>query len=430
MVPVSEASDLLLADARLTLLQTLTRRPQTDPAILFAHWILMRPADEAEAKQIAAVAVQRTGAQLDFQTVAALGFARDSAILGSEASATLLQGLERLAGRQPFVDGNPMPFCSDAVGILGVALGTKALADKDVSTRITTWLSSFLHNIYNLEGTEDWQRHLFCAADKTLGGSNKLTAPSVQKAADALVALSAKNIFAPVDGRQAEEVEQQTLKLILSEAAVELAFERAAIRLAALDYVIRSAPAIVPGRIAAPNLIHLLERIPAGLRKWTWESKPRTANASLHRWHIDNEYHLQNLLWAILAPIFPDLDDEQYLTKIAHKSPRADFHIPSMKIIIEAKFLRPGDSMQKVIDEISSDTGLYNAMGNDCAGIIPVIWDDSARSHEHDYLRQGLKKLPKIIDAIVVARPSGWVRDEEESSTAENKRARGKKKKK
>lgn len=248
-----------------------------------------------------------------------------------------------------------------------------------------------------------------------------------EQAPDAFVALTAKHMAAAVNGMQVEKAEQEALKLFLGEAATEVAFERAAIRLAALDHVIRSAPAVVPGRIAATDLVHLLERIPAGLRKWTWETKPRTANAALRRWHIDNEYHVQNLLWAILAPIFPDLDDEQYLTKIAQKSPRADLHIPSMKIIIEAKFLRPGDSMQKVIDEISSDTGLYNAMGNDCAEIIPVIWDDSARSHEHDYLRQGLKKLPKIIDAIVVARPSGWVRDEEESSTAANKRARGKK---
>jgi hypothetical protein len=73
----------------------------------------------------------------------------------------------------------------------------------------------------------------------------------------------------------------------------------------------------------------------------------------------------------MLAPIFPDLDDEQYLTKIGHKNPRADLHIPSMKLIVEAKFLRAGDKMQKSIDEISSDASLYNAMGNDCAGIIP-----------------------------------------------------------
>ena len=66
--------------------------------------------------------------------------------------------------------------------------------------------------------------------------------------------------------------------------------------------------------------------------------------------------------------------------------------------------------MQKMIDEIASDASLYNAMGNDCAGIIAFIWDDSARSHEHDYLRQGLKKLPGILDAVVISRPSDWDR--------------------
>ena len=66
-----------------------------------------------------------------------------------------------------------------------------------------------------------------------------------------------------------------------------------------------------------------------------------------------------------------------------------------MKLIVEVKFLRAGDKMQKIIDEIASDASLYNAMGNDCAGIIAFIWDDSARSHEHDYLRPGLKEVAR-----------------------------------
>lgn len=413
---MSDASDLLLSDARSALLRILTHRPQTDPAILFAHWMLRRAGDEAEAKQIAAAAAQHAGAQLDFQTVAALGFARESGLLGAEISGTLKQGLERLAGRQPFVDGNPMPFCSDAVGILGVALGTRALADETLSARIVAWLTSYLPTIYGLDGTEDWQRHLFRAAEIVVGACINLPPVSNGQAADASVALAAKGILPRNAGKQAEHEEEQALRTILREAAVETPYERAAVRLTALEHVIRSAPTAVPGRISAVDLVHLLERIPAGLRKWTWEIKPRTTNAPLRRWHIDNEYHVQNLLWVLLAPIFPDLDDEQYLAKIGQKSPRADLHIPSMKIIIEAKFLRPGESMQKVIDEISSDTGLYGAMGNDCAGIIPVIWDDSARSHEHDYLRQGLKKLPNIMDAVVISRPA-WIADEVEKPT-------------
>jgi hypothetical protein len=64
-------------------------------------------------------------------------------------------------------------------------------------------------------------------------------------------------------------------------------------------------------------------------------------------------------------------------------------------------------------------------MGNDCTGIIAFIWDDSARSHEHDYLRQGLRKLPGIIDAIVISRPSDWVQESQPvlSQKGPNKKA-------
>jgi len=283
-------------------------------------------------------------------------------------------------------------------------------------------------NIHNLDGTENWQRTLFQAADHVLSGKIKIPASSLSEAEDARVALAAKNVLPRSDGKQAEQDEQKALKVVLTQGTTETSYERAAIRLAALEYIVRAAPAVVPGRICVQDLVRLLERIPAGLRKWTWETKPRTANAPLRRWHIDNEYHVQNLLWVMLAPIFPDLDDEQYLAKIGHKSPRADLYIPSMKIVIEAKFLRAGDQIQKVIDEISSDASLYTALGNACAGIIPIIWDDSARSHEHDYLRQGLKKLPNIIDAVVVSRPNGWVREQPEAPAAKAKQKPAKKK--
>jgi hypothetical protein len=424
VVLVSKGSDFLLADARAALKRALACRPQSDPAIVFGYWMLMRPGDAPEATQIATAAMQRSGAQQDFQTVATLGFAREYGLLGPEAAGTLKQGLERLAGRSPVVDEIPMPFCSDAVGILGVALGTRSLADNGLSSQIVTWLSRFLPNIYNLDGTENWQRSLFQAADHVLGGGIKLPASALSQAEDVRIALGAKNTLPRSGGQQAEQEEERALKLILAQGTTETPYERAAIRLSALECIVRAAPAVVPGRISAHDLVRLLERIPAGLRKWTWEPKPRTTTGTARQWHIDHEYHVQNLLWVILAPIFPDLDDEQYLAKIGHKNPRADLYIPSMKLIVEAKFLRAGDKMQKIIDEISSDTGLYNAMGNDCAGIIPFIWDDRARSQEHDYLRQGLKKLPGIIDAVIVSRPSDW--DKESKSPQSKEKAQKK----
>lgn len=408
---MSSASDFLLVDARAALQRALASRPQSDPAIMFCYWMLMRPADAAEARQIAAAAVQRSGAQLDFQTVAILGFARESGILGNEVAGTLKQGLERLAGRSPVVDEIPMPFCSDAVGILGVTLGTRSLADSGVSSQMVAWLTRFLSNIYSLDGTENWQRSLFQAANYVLGDGIKLPASLLSQAEDVRIALGSKNTLPRSGGVQAEHEEESALKLILAHGTAVTSYERAAIRLAALEYIVRAAPTVVPGRVSAQDLIRLLERFPAGLRNWTWEIKPRTSAAPMRKWHVDHEYHVQNMLWFLLAPIFPDLDDEQYLTKIAQKSPRADLYIPSMKIIVEAKFLRKGDKIQKIIDEISSDASLYGALGNDCDGIIAFVWDDSGRSQEHDYLKQGLKKLKGVIGTVIVSRPSDWNED-------------------
>jgi hypothetical protein len=294
------------------------------------------------------------------------------------------------------------------VGILGVALGARSLADNGVYFQMVTWLSRFLSNIYGLDGTDNWQRSLFQAADHVLGGGIKLPASALSQVEDVRIALGAKNALPRSGSVQAEQEEERALKLILTQGTAETSYERAAIRFAALEYIVRAAPTAVPGRISAQDLIRLLERFPAGLRNWTWEIKPRTSAATMRKWHVDHEYHVQNMLWFLLAPIFPDLDDEQYLTKIGQKSPRADLYLPSMKIIVEAKFLRKGDRVQKVIDEISSDASLYGALGNDCDGIIPFVWDDSARSQEHDYLKQGLKKLKGVIGTVVVSRPSDW----------------------
>lgn len=406
MVSMNSAAVFLLSDADATLSRQLNLRPQTDLALVFAGWIGAAPEADSEIRQIISAATTRTGAQQDFQTVAALGYALHGGLLDATSHEALKLGIERLIGRQPFVDEVPMPFCSDAVGLLGVALGARVLADAALSAKVVAWLKGFIRKIYEMEGTEDWQRCTFYAADQASGGKIGLLPVAAEQAADVRAALSARGVMEL--GGQPEQEETTVYSLLVAASSTPISFERAAIRLAALNWLRRAAPVAIPGRMTAENLIKLLERIPAGLRKWTWEKVPRTAKATPCQWLINNEYHIQNLLWLLLAPVFPDLDDEQYLAKIAQKSPRSDLYIPSMKLVIEVKFVRPGDSFQKMIDEISSDASLYNAMGNDCRDIVVFIWDDSSRSHEHDYLKHGLKKLPGITDVIVVSRPSDW----------------------
>ena len=122
------------------------------------------------------------------------------------------------------------------------------------------------------------------------------------------------------------------------------------------------------------------------------------------QWDVQNEYHVQNLLYAVLAPLFPDLNDEETLPPVGQKNPRVDLSIPSLRTIIEVKFLRPGVAIQKMISEIAEDVGLYKTDPR-WTTLIPFIWDDSGRNEEHAKLIGGLKMFDLVLGAVVVARP-------------------------
>jgi hypothetical protein len=107
----------------------------------------------------------------------------------------------------------------------------------------------------------------------------------------------------------------------------------------------------------------------------------------------------------MLAPVFPDLKDEEYFSSLGQKQPRSDLFIPSLKLIIEAKFLRDDDKVTKIIDEVASDASLYLKQGTDHAGIIPFVWDASRRTEEHPLLREGLREIRGVLDAVIVPRP-------------------------
>jgi hypothetical protein len=303
VVLVSAVSDFLLVDARANLERLLQARPQPEIAVVFGSWIAGVTTDCSEAATIAAAAIQRSGAQQDFQTVAILAYSLHDKLLDEGCRGPLKQGLDRLAGRQPFVDEVPMPFCSDAIGLLGVALGAREIGDTSLSSRIVTWLGGFLKKISEMDGTEDWQRCIFSAVDQLLGRKIGLPPSSSDEAADVSVALRTKGMLPALNGRAAaEDEEANALKLIARDSSSAFSYTRAAMRLAALDWITRSAPVAVPNRMTARSLVRLLERVPAGLRRWTWEKTARVPNSPMTQWHIDHEYHVPELPMASIGP--------------------------------------------------------------------------------------------------------------------------------
>jgi hypothetical protein len=159
------------------------------------------------------------------------------------------------------------------------------------------------------------------------------------------------------------------------------------------------------GSFSLEDVSKLLKRVPAGLRRWTWEEKSRTQGGKPRQWCIENEYHVQNLLYFLLAAVFADIREEEYTRSVGQKKPRVDLVIPSLKLVIEIKFWYRKDKPQRIIGEIAEDTSLYLAEGSLHEQIIAFIWDDSRRTEEHDLLHSGLKTLPGIFDVVIVSRP-------------------------
>ena len=251
MVPVSSTSDFLLADARAALRRRLTESCRTELSRAFAAWLLRELETDAEFASLVGEAATREGAQQDFQTVAILGFGADAGILNAAQIEVLKKGLRRQAGREVVIDGLPVAFCSDAVGILGITLGAKAVADGDLTSRVVKWASKFLKNSYDMERAEDWQRSLFAAADQQLGSSLNLSFPKSAAMADVRAALVARGLIEAGGDNQAAEDDSQTLTLAIREPQNELNCDRAALRLAAVEAVIGAATPSSGGKKAA-----------------------------------------------------------------------------------------------------------------------------------------------------------------------------------
>jgi REase_DpnII-MboI len=189
---------------------------------------------------------------------------------------------------------------------------------------------------------------------------------------------------------------------------------RAAAQSAALAYLLRDESTLRFGSVTVDGVARLLQGVARSLRYWAWETEPRTRNSVPAHWDVENEYHVQDMLGVILAPYFPDLDDEEWLKSVGQHHPRADFAIPSLNLIIEVKFLREGttSALSKLIKEVAADASTYLQEGSNYRNIIAFVWDNSASTEQHAELRQGLIRIAGIHDAIILPRPAKMIRSE------------------
>jgi len=257
---MNRAPRIASGDPRIALRRHFAASRPRELSKVFAAWLLGKPGNDAGFVSSVENAAVQDGAQQVFQTVAILGFAAQAGVLAQTQIDAFKKGLRRHAGREPVVERVPMAFMSDAVGIFGIAIGARAIADAEVTGELGSWTAKFLNRVYEMERTEDWERCLLAVADRQLQTAPRLAVPDSAAVADVRVVLAAKGFLDIADRSEAREDDLRALVLAVQEPAVKLECDRAVLRLAALNSVI----ATVGEQSCGPT--YLVRKDPVGTR--------------------------------------------------------------------------------------------------------------------------------------------------------------------
>jgi len=330
-----------------------------------------------------------------YQHVAAL------ALAGGDDDDLFLEGLDWLRECRFFKAGVPPGFEADPLAMLAVGIGLSRLLDHPARS----WLASLARQAFALE-QDSWRQALLLGTLRVIGEAVDWD-PAASELAVAL------------EGRGFDDLEPMLRDRAFSTVLkLQHHDERAVVQLMALEHILALAGTIDIHRPSVEDVVAILRGVPAALKRWPWEDSPKTKKKGVtaQKWDLQVEDHVQALLYAVLRPVFTDIDDEEYLKSLGHKRPRTDFVVPSLRLVIEVKFLRKATQGARaaVIEGVSADTGLYLNDGTDFDRMVAFVWDDTGSVHHHAELVDGLRRLPGVIDAVVVSRPGSWRRATEE----------------
>jgi hypothetical protein len=394
---------MLITDARAALLKTAKTEAGENPLVVaFLGWLLR--SDELLALMEDAVtrAAAAKGAERSSRNVAVLGFACGIEQLKPRFATEFATQLEWLIGRPNFATGGePCGVVADPMNFAGVIVGAENVLGAPARKKFDAWVTGVWKDASALIQEGGWQRSLL----ETLGRRFSI-GPAPQTSGSLIwfaAALQKRGWIEP-----AEKSVSEVLKGALVDAdKVTDGFE-AGLRLAAIEWAVQRAVDLDIAALTLQDVAAVLHRVPSIFQRWTWENKPRTAKAGAEarRWHIENEYHFQSLLYAVLKPLLPALDEERYLPPTGTYQPRADLCILALELVIEVKFWYQGKSVKDLTEEIAADLTLYLRPDSPYKKVIAAIWDDGARTENQAELKRGLMGLAGLADVVIVNRPA------------------------
>ena len=309
--------------------------------------------------------------------------------------------LLRLLGQAPCIDLTPMAWVSDVIGVMSIKWLVEAKQDEKTKKMLQSWLDGFL-----LDQTKSGRLNLFeCDISQYVLDSN-----------DTEFTTAAIPLFLHYQGKL-RIAEQQARQDLIAKFMKEFQYHAPRLSSTALlsilvyvfDNINQDIALVPPSGWSLVDLIGFLERIPVGLKRWTWEEdKGRTKNSDPVKWLIKNEYHVQNLLYVLLAPVIDDIADEIYLDQVGQKTPRADLYLPPIHTIIEVKYRKDfKKKFPKLIGEVAEDVSLYRSDPKyQDARLVCFLWDHTRSTQEHAKFKEGVLKIPGIDGCAMISSPS------------------------
>ncbi len=106
---------------------------------------------------------------------------------------------------------------------------------------------------------------------------------------------------------------------------------------------------------------------------------------------LKNEADVQDALFLILRPWLEDLLFENPNDKVANRYSIADFLVPSLSLVIEAKYIRNKDHGRSISKELHDDIESYRRHPK-CSTIVFFLYDPNAEIPDSGPLRDSIEE--------------------------------------
>lgn len=308
--------------------------------------------------------------------------------------------LTRLLGQAAKIDSTPQPWVSDLFGVMAVKWLTEQMNDRRITREFENWSSGFLTQQVSGDHLSLFEKDI---AELLLSGES-----AVFDSAGIPLFLHYRKLRRIEDHQTRISLISRFMAEFRAQAQGDVSTALLSLLIYVFDQVSLDVAVVPPNGWSLDDLLDFLEHIPVGLKRWTWESAGRTRGSDPVKWQIENEYHVQNLLYVLLAPIFNDMADEVNLQPVGQKNPRIDLYLPSLHTIIEVKYRKDvKKSFPTLIGEIAEDASLYHADTRyKNAKIVSFLWDCTRSTQEHAKFKEGVLKIGGIDGCIVINAPS------------------------